>query len=283
LVVGLLSGGAPTVRSLGDDAPDMANQRYRIGVALYANGRYAEAAREFEVALDLYPTSPRLAFNLGRALERAGELHGAVSAYRRYLGLERDPAQRAEVERIISALARRLDAHRGQITVRSTPAGARVYVDGRLESKGSTPLRLDFEPGPHRLRVELDRHLPVTREIEVAAGVSDEVAVTLERPAGLWRRPVGWAALGLGGASLAVGGLLYAGAADLADEADGLRGDPQRHAALRDDFELRHTGAWIALGAGAALTAAGAALVWWGPDEVAVAAYPGGASVVARW
>ncbi len=37
----------------------MADQRYRIGVKLYMDGRYADAAREFEVALDLYPQSGR--------------------------------------------------------------------------------------------------------------------------------------------------------------------------------------------------------------------------------
>lgn len=261
----------------------MAEQRYRIGVKLYMDGRYGDAAREFEVALDLYPKSARLAFNLGRAMERAGELHGAVAAYRRYIALEPDAAQRAEVERIIAALSRRLDASRGRLTVRSVPAGARIFLDGRLESAGKTPLALDVDAGVHRVRFDLAAHTPESREVEVTAGRTAELVVSLDEAGGRWRRPVGWAAAGVGAASVATGVVLYALAADAVDEAEGLHGEPDRYETLEGDFDARHTGAWVALGAGAALVAIGATLVVWGPDEVSVTARPGGAGVVGRW
>ena len=280
MLVGLLQGPGPT---LGDNAPEMANQRYRIGVKLYQEGRYADAAREFEVGLDLYPQSPRLAFNLGRALERAGELHGSIAAYRRYLGLETDVKQKAEVERIVAALARRLDAHRAQITVRSRPAGGRIYLDGKLEPAGTTPAQLTVEPGAHRVRVELARHVPETHDVEVSPGATEELDVVLDEAGGLWRRPTGYAALGVGAAALVVGGVLYGAANSTADDAESIRGDVARHAALEDDFDSQHTAAWVAIGAGAAIAAVGGALVWWGPDEVALAAHPGGAVVFGRW
>ena len=91
-------------RGLGPDAPPMAQSRYDIGVQLYTAGQYAEAAREFRVARTLMPTSPQIAFNLARCLERAGALEEAYEAYGEYLALERDEKARSEVEQVRAVL-----------------------------------------------------------------------------------------------------------------------------------------------------------------------------------
>lgn len=50
----------------------------------------------------------------------------------------------------------------------TTPPGATVFVAGR--AKGRTPLKIDLPLGDHAIRVELEGHDPLVREIEVSPG-----------------------------------------------------------------------------------------------------------------
>ena len=130
----LLGGGQVLAQSggLGPTAPPMAAQRYEIGVRLYTDGRYADAAREFRVAQELMPDSPQLAFNIARCLERSGEVQSAYDAYGRYLELETDPAERAEVERVRAGLRRTLAERRAEQAAKpvAEPLGAVAPVEG---------------------------------------------------------------------------------------------------------------------------------------------------------
>jgi hypothetical protein len=65
------------------------------------------------------------------------------------------------------------------IQVESRPAGASVYVDGRLV--GSTPLQLrDVGAGVHAVSLELDGHRRWTSSVRVGAGERRRVAASLE-------------------------------------------------------------------------------------------------------
>jgi tetratricopeptide (TPR) repeat protein len=76
---------------------------YRRGAALYREGRYEEAARELAAAQALEPHA-ELAYDLGRAYERAGNVGGAIEAFREYLRLSPDAADRADVEAHVKEL-----------------------------------------------------------------------------------------------------------------------------------------------------------------------------------
>lgn len=69
----------------------------------------------------------------------------------------------------------------GRLLVRSTPAAARVRVDGVL--RGTTPLAMtDVSLGTHRLEIERDGYLPVRREVTLTPRIpSRELVVPLER------------------------------------------------------------------------------------------------------
>jgi hypothetical protein len=60
------------------------------------------------------------------------------------------------------------DAANGRLVVRSTPAGARVFVDGR--EQGKTPLTVDdLARGVHRVRVVRDGYGTEERRITITA------------------------------------------------------------------------------------------------------------------
>lgn len=60
------------------------------------------------------------------------------------------------------------EAESGRLLVRSTPEGARVYVDGR--ERGRTPLAVrDLEHGTHRVRVTSEGYVTIDRRVVVTA------------------------------------------------------------------------------------------------------------------
>jgi len=64
--------------------------RYNLGVTVYAQGRYEEAARHFRHSLNKLSESSKradAAFNMGNALFRKGDLAGSVEAYKQTLRL----------------------------------------------------------------------------------------------------------------------------------------------------------------------------------------------------
>lgn len=59
-------------------------------------------------------------------------------------------------------------AEPGRLLVRSTPAGARVFVDGR--SVGATPVTLrDLDPGPHTVRIARDGYQDAERRVTITS------------------------------------------------------------------------------------------------------------------
>ena len=75
---------------------------------------------------------------------------------------------------------RRTAAFRGSLAVNTTPAGARVTLDGT--TLGSTPIRINGVPaGSHVLRLEADGRRVSASAIQVVANQTTRVARALER------------------------------------------------------------------------------------------------------
>ncbi len=302
-----VAGAAPD-SGLGDEAPEAAQQRYAIARHLYRDGKYAEAAAEFGVALALHPTSSRLAYNLARSHERAGQLADAVSAYERYLALAPDAPDRAVVETTVATLRGRLHHTLPEVVISSEPPGATVRVDDRTPLEGTTPLTVRLTPGEHTLRLELAGHAPGATKVSVVAGRANAAQVRLqpEQPppdvvaepvaprtvedvappaSPRWRSVTGWTAVGLGVVAAAVGTGFLADAAGRADDSERLEPrDWRSYDAGREDFEAARAAGWSAIGVGGALLAAGAALLLWpDPEGVGAAVAPGGVTAVGQW
>ena len=276
---------APPERELGEGAPPIAEQRYRVGVELYREGRFAEAAREFRVAQELLPDSPKLTYNVARSLERAGDLSAAYAAYERYLVLSPEAKDRHDVQTVLKALRAELRERQGTLVVSSEPHGAKVYLDGDFAViRGFTPATLRVRPGRHAVRVVADGLAPADRTADVPERESASVSVQFELEAPTSPTPwLGWGLVGAGAAALAVGAVFHAKASDTADEGERLGpGRPDTARELQDDLDQRSLLMWVGYGAGAALVAGGAALVLW-PEAGGPSAVPLQGGVGAGW
>ncbi|WP_236519297.1 tetratricopeptide repeat protein [Sandaracinus amylolyticus] len=92
----------PACAQQGDAAArTRALELFRESAELYRQGRFADAADRLREARELH-SEPLLSYNLARALEGAGDLEGALEAYRDYLEEAPDaddaPAVRARLE-----------------------------------------------------------------------------------------------------------------------------------------------------------------------------------------
>jgi hypothetical protein len=109
-------------------------------------------------------------------------------------------------EDLARALFSQSDVGTGRVSVMTTPAGARVAVDGA--AVGATPIEHGLRAGPHVVDVTLDGFHPVRRDIDVGKDKTVALELTMtpsDRPLpGAKRGPLPYVVL--------VGGLAMAGA-----------------------------------------------------------------------
>ncbi len=98
---------------------DEARMHFRLGAAYHESGRFAEAAREFELAYEL-SHRPALLHNMFVAYRDAGNLPGAVRALREYLRLNPDAEDHAQLTARLANMER-LAAQQGEDTPAEEP------------------------------------------------------------------------------------------------------------------------------------------------------------------
>ena len=110
LLVALVSFTQASVGAAAQDDEAEGRKRFRRGEELYVQGKFLEAAREFEAGYAAAPRFPRFLLNIGHAYRRGGELLKAKDAYQRLLKLQPDFQKRAEVEEYIKSIDDALQA-----------------------------------------------------------------------------------------------------------------------------------------------------------------------------
>ena len=78
----------------------------------------------------------------------------------------------------ISTFTPHANANSGLLLIKTTPARAKVYLDGVYY--GLSPLRLEIEAGIHDLRVKLDGYPMLAERVSVRKGDNTEMELTLE-------------------------------------------------------------------------------------------------------
>lgn len=156
----------------GDDVKNrkaLANEHYRSGQELYADGEYELAIGEFRAAYCLVPV-PEAIFNIAQAYERLVDYEHAVALFDGYVRML-PPSSKEEiatVEHRVKAL-RRLPA---RIRVSTEPPGAELRLEGpegALVAKANAePLRL--AAGRYKMRVELPGYEPLVEDFHAEIG-----------------------------------------------------------------------------------------------------------------
>jgi tetratricopeptide (TPR) repeat protein len=118
-----------------------ARELYESGARAYAEGRYDEAIGFFERAHALDPQAA-LAFNLGQAYEKAGQLARAAQSFREYLRREAFASDAKEVEARIADLERR-SASSSSVTSATPPKPA---------AKSTAPAAVTTDDAVHEQR-----------------------------------------------------------------------------------------------------------------------------------
>ncbi|HEU0036312.1 MAG TPA: PEGA domain-containing protein [Kofleriaceae bacterium] len=134
-------------------------------------------------------------------------------AERRFCQRCSDATLRGTADDMMEALAKASAKGLGHVKLTSTPAGARVIIDGT--AVGKTPLEHDLSPGPHKITVEHLGHRSETRDVDVKRGEDASVDVTLaaEATTGGGKRSgklLPMLATGLGGALVVTGVVMIA-------------------------------------------------------------------------
>jgi tetratricopeptide (TPR) repeat protein len=272
---------APSAETPSEERVAEAKARYQEGARAYAEQRYKDAVDLFLEADRIVSSAP-LSFNIARAYEKLGDSSGALAFYRDYLRREPGAKNAAEVRGFIEILEDKL-AQKGvqQLSVRSTPKGATVVIDG--EPVGVTPWTGDLPPGAHRLALELRGYGAASRDVELsphdaldtefvleAAAESERAtsAVPLAPPPARAPEPERapsfgvWPYVALGASAAALGGALYFEIARQ-DAEDDARGEPTQigyHDAY-ERMQARQTVSRVLVGVGGALGLTGGALI----------------------
>ena len=144
-----------------------AKRHFERGEDLYLEGRFLEAAKEFELGYQKAPR-PKFLYNIGTSYRRAQELEKAKEAYETLLRIDPGTEYRAEVEEIIRTIDDALEAK----ALAAAPAPA-----------PPTP-----PPAPPQKPILIDIPPPVT-DVELPAGPSE--------PRSLWSSPWFWGVVGV--------------------------------------------------------------------------------------
>lgn len=167
-----------------DDLADEADLHFRIATERYSARDYRGALEHFLVSNRLVPNR-NVIFNIARTYEALQEYPDAFRYYVQALDLEPNAARRPAIE---EALAR-IRPNVSVINVTSDPPGATVYINRRdLGGRGNTPRLLGFQPGKHKIIVDLEGYEPAEVEnVEAKVGEQTNVAIKLKRIVGTVR------------------------------------------------------------------------------------------------
>ncbi|MDP1921429.1 MAG: PEGA domain-containing protein [Myxococcales bacterium] len=154
-----------------------AKELVQWGQKLYKQARYAEAIAKFEEAYLARP-SPVITYNIGKCHEQLGETAKAMRAYRDYLRLSPNAADRESVSDAITNLERRLrEKGLQQLMVFADPPTAKISVDGK--ELGNSPVSIELIAGNHTLSVTAEGYEKTDRAFVMQLSRATEMTIAL--------------------------------------------------------------------------------------------------------
>ena len=140
----------------------------------FAAGQAADNARDSAGAIEHYLKSyelvphPATAYNIALNYEKLQKYRQAAAYYQRYLDGSSDPPDRIKVKKIIADL----QAKPGRVTVRTSPVGGQISIDGKPAEQEQ--LKKVLPGGPHHIEAVVNGQ-PQSQDINVAFGEDQDV------------------------------------------------------------------------------------------------------------
>ena len=159
-----------------EDARERARQAFVQGEELYRTGDYAGALAAFQNAETTQP-SPAAEYNIGRCFERLGAWAEAVASYERYLAGAPGASDHDALAEHVAELRRQIPPE-ARLSVSVEPTGATVTLDASPPEPAPVDKRLP--PGHHVVLAELKGHTPARRDVDLLAGGSLQLELTLQ-------------------------------------------------------------------------------------------------------
>jgi hypothetical protein len=165
---------APPAKSEKSDLA-AAKKHYGEGEKMFKAGDYAGALAAFKEANDIKST-PHAERYIGLSEDNLGHYDAAVEWYDKFL--EHVPDKLAAQGDEIRKREAEIKAMPGKVHVESTPPGAILTVDDKLETT-PTPLDVELAPGQHTLKLSSPGHATATKVVDVAFASTQTVTTEL--------------------------------------------------------------------------------------------------------
>jgi hypothetical protein len=173
---------SPLAQLAQPSAADVAAARdlFRDAARLAKEGKWEEARAAYERSMALRP-SALTRYSLAVAQKETGRIVEATENLRAFLREATDRAS-ARFQAPAEELLRSLEPRIAKVTVSlaSQPEGLVVTIDGVTVPAAAFGVARAIDPGKHRLEAKAAGHKAFSRQIELAEGGSERVAITLE-------------------------------------------------------------------------------------------------------
>ncbi len=174
---------AMLVRLHPASAEDMepAKERFKAGVAFFAEENYPAALEAFEDSYRIVPKASVL-FNIGMCQKALFRFADALATFERYLHGEHEGESDNKRATAVAAVAE-LEKMVGTLVVVDAPEGANISVDGEPVD-ASTVSSIVLDPGQHTVRVTGDGFEPMETSVTIASQAELSLRAPLVRAKG---------------------------------------------------------------------------------------------------
>lgn len=156
-----------------------ASRHFKLGVRLYAEGKYDEALIEFQRAYTLSP-HPSVLYNIAASHRELSHYADSIEFFEQFL---REAEGQVKPD-LLERARQELDEVRGRIgmvNLRIQPEGVEVSIDGRKLTPEQVAKPVILGPGRHTFTLRAPSGRVETQEVTLAAG--DEVPLEIDMSA----------------------------------------------------------------------------------------------------
>jgi hypothetical protein len=188
----LLGPASAGAQDAGDDQIAAARQLFNEGKDLEKAGQWGDALARFKKVAEV-KTTPQVRFHIALCEENLGKLVSAINGYE--VAAEEARQVGAAAADVAQNAPQRAEALRARVPkLRVVVAGkmtrSRVLLDKVALAPGLLDTDIPVDPGAHKVVVETDGKVVVTREVTLAEKASERVELTIDEPAQTQAAPI---------------------------------------------------------------------------------------------